>query len=240
MWKEAGQTSAEDSYFIPYTGGNFEGFKDWAVDMAKRYNQYSVLISDGEGEIAYYDQQGNVTDDNGIPDEFKDIKFSNDTIDKNIDQAGAGGYTRLKGTDKRFQLQKEDYDPIFYKSTSRNSSTVNKKFAELAKLDDVGPEYPLSREKLSPVLAYFVNSALEAPAFNDSVYSGNCSDIAQEISMANDTVTFTFITDAFNSTYSLIFKHNELANGAVTYSNFELEKQEDGKWEKHLEVHMLQ
>ncbi len=26
----------------------------------------------------------------------------------------------------------------------------------LAKLADVGPEYPLSREKLSPVLAYFV------------------------------------------------------------------------------------
>ena len=25
----------------------------------------------------------------------------------------------------------------------------------LAKLDGVGPEYPLSREKLSPVLAYF-------------------------------------------------------------------------------------
>lgn len=155
MWKEAGQTSAEDSYFIPYTGGNFEGFKDWAVDMAKRYNQYSVLISDGEGEIAYYDQQGNVTDDNGIPDEFKDIKFSNDTIDKNIDQSGAGGYTRLKGTDKRFQLQKEDYDPIFYKSTSRNSSTVNKKFAELAKLDDVENEKDILKNLVAVDYGFF-------------------------------------------------------------------------------------
>lgn len=140
MWKEDGQTSAEDSYFVPYTGNDFEKFKDWMIDMGKRYNQYSVLISDGQGQIAYYDQNGNVTSDNGVADEFKDIKFSNDTIDKNIDQAGAGGYTRLKGSDKRFQLQKEDYDPIFYKSTTRNSSTVNKKFAQLANLEDTENE----------------------------------------------------------------------------------------------------
>ena len=70
---------------------------------------------------------------------------------------------------------------------------------------------------------YLVNSTLEAPVFNDSVYSGNCSDIAQNINIADKTASFTFVTNEFDSKYTLIFKHDELTNGAVTYSDFSVE-----------------
>lgn len=70
---------------------------------------------------------------------------------------------------------------------------------------------------------YLVNSTLEKPLFNDSVYTNNCSDIAQNISIENGNLSFEFITDEFKSEYTLIFKHEEQKNGAITYSNFNVE-----------------
>ena len=70
---------------------------------------------------------------------------------------------------------------------------------------------------------YLVNSTLERPLFNDSVYANNCSDIAQNVSIKDGNLTFEFITHEFKSEYTLIFKHEELKNGAITYSNFKVE-----------------
>ena len=70
---------------------------------------------------------------------------------------------------------------------------------------------------------YFVNSTFEEAAFNDGVFSNNCPDIAQNISIKDGVLSFTFITDDIKSSYTLILKHNEQTNGAVTYSDFEIE-----------------
>lgn len=103
-WKEKGVVSTEASFFIPMPSGTkYEDFFNWGIKMCKKYGQYAVLISDGNGNIAYY------KDDGSIDMEFKGgISFNKNTIDKNIDDAGGvGGFTSLnrKNPNKNFQLQ---------------------------------------------------------------------------------------------------------------------------------------
>lgn len=108
-WKEDGVVSTEASFFIPMVGNTkYEDFFNWGIEMCKKYNQYAVLISDGNGDIAYYTQ-------NGSKDmEFKGgISFNKNTIDKNIEDAGGvGGFTSLnkKNPNKNFQLQESKID----------------------------------------------------------------------------------------------------------------------------------
>ncbi len=108
-WKEDGIVSTEASFFIPKPSGiDYSDFFDWGIEMCKKYGQYAVLISNGEGNIAYYTQEGNVDM------EFKGgISFNKNTIDKNIDDdGGVGGFTSLnkKNPNKNFQLQQLKID----------------------------------------------------------------------------------------------------------------------------------
>lgn len=80
----------------------------------------------------------------------------------------------------------------------------------LAKLDGVGPEYPLSREKLSPVLAYFIvdsteegiDRAEEMVMFHgmghSAVIHANDEDVIQKYAATNESKPsyrkFTIIT----------------------------------------------
>lgn len=108
-WEEDGIVSTEASFFIPKPSGiDYSDFFDWGIEMCKKYGQYAVLISNGEGNIAYYTQEGNVDM------EFKGgISFNKNTIDKNIDDdGGVGGFTSLnkKNPNKNFQLQQLKID----------------------------------------------------------------------------------------------------------------------------------
>ncbi|WP_304393077.1 DUF5662 family protein [uncultured Clostridium sp.] len=130
-WKEDGQVSYEASFFIPMSTGNYEDFFKWGIGMCKKYMQYSVLISDGQGNIAYYDKDGNVDM------EFKGgISFNQNTIDSNIENAGGvGGYTSLnrKNPNKSFQLQE---DLIRYTNHNQREHSFNSKYSNIVKFEE--------------------------------------------------------------------------------------------------------
>lgn len=131
-WKEDGEVSYESSFFVPMSRGNYNDFFEMATDLCDKYNQYAVLVSDGNDNIAYYDRNGNKDM------EFKGgISFNGSAIDKNIDEAGIGGFTSLNKNkpNKKFQLQ-EDFEPIHYKNTSYGSYTFNKNYNKKVVIDE--------------------------------------------------------------------------------------------------------
>lgn len=131
-WKEDGEVSYESSFFVPMSRGNYNDFFEMATDLCDKYNQYAVLVSDGNDNIAYYDRNGNKDM------EFKGgISFNGSAIDKNIDEAGIGGFTSLNKNkpNKKFQLQ-EDFEPIQYKNTSYGSYTFNKNYNKKVVIDE--------------------------------------------------------------------------------------------------------
>ena len=72
------------------SGTNFDDFFKWGISMCKKYNQDSVLISNGEGNISYFDQYGN-----------SKMSFSN-----GLQPAPAAGasFTNLLWEQTRFQM----------------------------------------------------------------------------------------------------------------------------------------
>lgn len=120
-WKEEGVVSSEYSFFIPMpSSANFDDFFKWGISMCKKYNQDSVLISNGEDNVSYFDQYGNskMSFSNGI-------SFNQNTIDKNIDDAnGVGGFTSLnkKKANKSFQLQQLKIDRNTIQNLLKNNS----------------------------------------------------------------------------------------------------------------------
>lgn len=131
-WKEDGNVSYESSFFVPMSKGNYDEFFKLAIELCGKYNQYAVLVSDGNGNIAYYDRNGNVDM------EFKGgISFNGSAIDKNIDAAGVGGFTSLNKNkpNKKFQLQ-EDFEPIQYKNSSHGSYVFNKNYNKKVVIGD--------------------------------------------------------------------------------------------------------
>lgn len=137
-WKEDGQVSYEASFFVPMSKGNFEDFFKIAIDLCNKYEQYAVLVSDGQGNIAYYDKSGNKDM------EFKGgVSFNQNTIDSNIENAGGvGGYTSLnrKNPNKSFQLQE---DLIQYKNHSQREQSFNNKYSDKVKIEESDTNYDI-------------------------------------------------------------------------------------------------
>lgn len=130
-WKEDGQVSYEASFFVPMSKGNFDDFFKIATDLCSKYEQYAVLVSNGQGDIAYYDKNGNKDM------EFKGgMSFNQNTINSNIENAGGvGGYTSLnrKNPNKSFQLQE---NLIQYKNRSQQEHLFNSKYSDKVKIEE--------------------------------------------------------------------------------------------------------
>lgn len=123
-WKENNEISTEASFFIPMPyGTEFNDFFNWGIRMCGVFNQDSVLISNGQGDIAYYGQDGNskMKFSNGV-------SFNQNTIDKNMEDAGGvGGYTSLnnKNSNKSFQLQQLKINKDIIKNLANDNASCD-------------------------------------------------------------------------------------------------------------------
>lgn len=181
-WKEDGEVSYEASFFVPMSKGNFDDFFKLAIDLCNKYNQYAVLVSNGQGDIAYYDKNGNKDM------EFKGgISFNGSTIDKNINDAdGVGGFTSLnkKNPNKRFQLQE---DLIQYKNTSYGSHVFNKNYNKKVVIEDTDDNFTILNKYKEADYGYIQAADLK---FIIKTLYGIDADLSKPVDLGDAILTF--------------------------------------------------